>query len=165
MPPRLRVFLQRWVITTVAVLIAELIVKGIGYDNWRGLLIATLLLGLMNAFLRPLLIFVTIGALGLLNFILGVRIAMATLLLQILFLGFLLLAINAVLLLLVGRLVRTFHVNGFWPAFWGGLVIGIVTLGLNSLTKTGNARVEFHRGPGRPPSRRPDDDDGPVIDI
>jgi putative membrane protein len=164
MPPKLREFLQRWVITTVAVLIAEHIVKGIHYDNWRGLLIATLVLGLLNAFLRPLLLVMTIGALGLLNVVLGLRLALRTLLLQLLLLGCLLLAINAALLLLVGKLVNTFHVEGFPAAFWGGLIIGSVTLALNSLTGTGHARVEIHRGPPRSPSDK-SDGGGPFIDV
>lgn len=160
----LRRFLQRWAITTVAVLVAEHIVAGIHYDNWRGLLVATLLLGILNAILRPLLIVATIGVMGLLNFLLGVRMALLTLPLQIALLGFFLLAINALLLLFVGDVTSSFHVGGFWPAFWGGLIIGAVTLLLNSLTKSGDTRVVLRRGPEKPPDDRPGGG-GPVIDI
>ena len=165
MPPKLKDFLQRWSITTVAVLLAAHTITGLHYDHGRGLLVATLLLGLLNAFLRPLLILATIGVLGVLNFVLGLRVAMRTLLLQLLLLGVLLLAINAALLLLVGHLVKTFHVDDFRAAFWGGLLIGAVTLALNSLTRSGQARVEFHRGPNRPPANKSDDGGGPVIDV
>src|SRR5438874_7325940 len=54
MPKQLKEFLQRWLITTVAVLVATHIVHGIHYDNWQGLIVATLVLGLLNAFLRPI---------------------------------------------------------------------------------------------------------------
>jgi putative membrane protein len=159
----LRHFLQRWAITTLAVLVAEHLVPGIKYDNWRGLLVATLLLGMLNAILRPLLIVATVGIMGALNFLLGVRMALLTLPLQIALLGFFLLAINAMLLLLVGQVVASFHVGGFWPAFWGGLIIGVVTLALNSVTRTGDTRVVLGRGPCKPPDDRPGG--GPVIDI
>ena len=105
MAPPLQDFLKRWAITTVAVLIAANIINGIHYDNWIGLLIATLLLGLMNAFLRPLLLMVVVGVLGMFNVFLGLRLAILTMPLQIGLFGLLLLALNAVLLLSVGELV------------------------------------------------------------
>jgi putative membrane protein len=157
-------FMQRWIVTTVAVLVAEHIVAGIQYDNWAGLLVTTLLLGVLNAILRPLLILATIGIMGGLNVVLGVRMALVTLPLQIVLFGFLLLAINAILLLVVAEMVPSFHVVGFWPAFWGGLIIGAVTLTLNSLTRSGDARVIFRRGPNKPPGDPPGGS-GPVIDI
>src|SRR3954471_7333947 len=48
MSTKLKEFLQRWLITTVAVLVATQVVKRIHYDNWQGLLAATLLLGFLN---------------------------------------------------------------------------------------------------------------------
>ena len=159
-----RQFLQRWAITTLAVLVAEQVVPGIQYDNWGGLLVATLLLGILSAMLRPLLIVATVGVMGALNFVLGIRMALLTLPLQIGLFAFFLLAINAMLLLLVGEFVESFHVRGFWPAFWGGLIIGAVTLTLNSLTKSGDTRVVFRRGPEKPPSDKPGGG-GPIIDI
>ena len=165
MPPKLIDLLLRWIITTLAVLITAEVIPDIEYENGRDLLIATLLLGLLNVFLRPLLVVATIGALGVVNFVLGLRLAMRTLPLQFLLFGFLLLAINAVLLLFVGRVVPAFHVNGFAAAFWGGLLIGVLTLALNLLTGRGNTRVEFHRGPPPPPPPRAGGDDGPVIDV
>jgi putative membrane protein len=170
MPPKLKEFLQRWAITTVAVLAAAHMVEKIHYDHWHGLLIATLLLGLLNAFLRPLILIATVGLLGAFNFALGLRFAIVTLPLQIISFGFFLLALNALLLLFVGHLVPSFHADEFWTAFKGGLVISVISLLLNSLTGTGNARVTMQRGkPGSSPgnSNRPDSGggNGPVIDI
>ena len=146
MPQSLKDFLKRWAITTVAVLIAAHVVRGISYDNWTGLLIATLLLGFLNAFLRPLLMLLSLPLL-------------------IFTLGLFTLVINATLLYFVGWLVKSFHVANFWAAFWGGLVISLVSLLLNSITGTGGARVQVRRGRRPPEDRRDGDGGGPVIDV
>ena len=165
MPPKLKAFLQRWAITTVAVLAAAYIVSGLRYDNWRGLLVATLVLGLMNAFLRPLLLFATVGVIGAFNVMLGLRVALVTLPLQIISFGFFLLVINAALLLFAGNLVSSFHVDGFLTAFKGGLVISVVSLLLNSLTGAGNTRIQIQRGKPRTPGDKSGPGNGPVIDV
>src|SRR6185436_6638797 len=128
MPENLKDFLKRWAITTVAVLVATHIVNGIHYDNWQGLLVATLLLGLLNAFLRPLLMLLSLPLL-------------------ILTLGLFTLVINAALLLLVSALLGKDHfmVDGFWTAVLGALIISVVSLLLNSITGTGDARVSVRR--------------------
>ncbi len=144
MSPKLKEFLGRWLITTVAVMVAANLGLGIHCDKFTTLLVASLLLGILNAFLRPLLLLLALP-------------------LVILSLGLFILVINALLLILVGKLVPGFVVEGFWPAFWGALVTTVMTLVLNSLTGTGGARVTVQRG--RRPAGRRDDDDGPVIDV
>ena len=146
MQSRLKEFIQRWVITTVAVLVATHIVPGINYTSWTSLLIATLLLGLLSAFVKPVLVLISLPLL------------LATL-------GLFILVINAVLLYVVGQLMKDFRVASFGAAFWGGVVISIVTLVLNSLTKTGSSRIEVRRGTRPGPPKRPDDPGGPVIDV
>ena len=147
MPGQLKEFLQRWVITTVAVLVAEHIVPGIHYDTWYGLLIATLVLGLLNAFLKPLLLLLSLPLL-------------------VVTLGLFTLVINALLLYLVGSLMEDFRVDSFGAAFIGGLIISLVSLALHSLTGTGAARIRVRRGRGRSGSDGPDDPgNGPVIDV
>src|SRR5947207_1149474 len=145
MPKQLKEFLQRWLITTVAVLVATHIVHGIHYDNWQGLVIATLVLGLLNAFIRPILMFLSLP-------------------LVIVTLGLFVVVINALLLYFVGQM-KYFHVDTFGAAFWGAVIIGLVSLVLNSLTGTGNARVTVRRGKGPPPPKKPDTGSGPVIDV
>lgn len=135
-------FIKRWAITTVAVLIAAHVVRGISYDHWTGLLVATLLLGFLNAFLRPLIMLLSLPLL-------------------IFTLGLFMLVINATLLYFVGWLVKSFHVASFGAAFWGGLVISLVSLPLNLITGTGSTRLAVHRGP--PPKK--EGGDGPVIDV
>jgi putative membrane protein len=148
MSGKLKIFIQRWVISTVAVLVTTFILQErITYGNWADLLVATLLLGFLNSFLRPLLMLLSLPLL-------------------IFTLGLFSIVINAVLLLLVSAVLgrENFHVDGFWSACLGALIISIVSLLLNSLTGTGGARFSVRRG--TPPKKEPDDDaGGPVIDV
>ena len=146
MSSKVKEFLQRWLISTVAVLVATFVLRGrITYGNWPDLLVATLVLGLLNSFLRPLLMLLSLPFL-------------------IFTLGLFTLVINALMLLLVSALLGAdrFHVDGFWSAFWGALIISLVSIVLNSFTGTGGARVSVRRGP---PPKKDGDDGGPVIDV
>lgn len=139
-------FLASWVINTVAVLVAVMILhNGISYENkLENLLIASLLLGILNAFVRPILMLI---ALPLLIFTLGLFT----------------LVINALLLYLVGALMQPhFQVKSFGYAFLGALIISIISIALNLLT--GNARVSVQR---RHPPGPPKDSGsgGSVIDV
>jgi len=143
MASSLKTFLQRWLVTTLAVLVAAHLIRGISYDSFTGVLVASLVLGVLNAFLRPLLLLLS---LPLLFFSLGLFV----------------LVINAFLLYFVGWLVKSFHVDSFGAAFWGALVVSLVSMLVNSLSgaDTGMANQ-------RPPAdtKRPNDDGGPVIDV
>ena len=104
------------------------------------------MLGILNAILRPIL---RLFALPLL----------------LLTLGLFFFVFNALLLYFVGNVVKGFHVETFWSAFWGGLVISFVSLVLNSLTGTGDARFAVRRGVAPPPKSSKDDGGGPIIDV
>jgi putative membrane protein len=149
MSPGVKVFVQRWIINTLAVLVATCILGDarIHYDRAIDLIVASLLLGILNAFVRPVLMLI---ALPLVLFTLGLFI----------------LVINALLLYFVGFIVRGFHVADFWSAFWGALIIGVISLTVNMLTGTGRSRVEIktHRKRADVDSHR-DDGGGPVIDV
>ena len=142
--PKLKEFFQRWAISTVGVLIATYVVqRGIHYQKPIDLLIASLVLGMLNAFVRPLLLLISLPLL-------------------IVTLGLFTLIINAMLLYFVGWLLEpAFRVDSFRDAFWGALVITLVSLVLNSLTGSGNARVTIQRG--KPPNKS--DGNGPIIDV
>ncbi len=146
---RSKSFLSRWIISTIAVLAAEKIVPGIHYLNWTDLFIATLLLGILNTFLKPILMVLSLP-------------------LVVLTLGLFLVVINALMLLLVDMLVPNFKVDGFWSAFFGALVISIISLILNSFFGTKEPRVEAKRDNPIPPSHPRDDGStgsGPIIDV
>jgi putative membrane protein len=140
-------FLQGWVINTLAVLLACLL-PGISYnDDWHVLVLASLLLGVLNSVVRPVLMLV---ALPLLVFTLGLFMVV----------------INAGLLMLVGQIVSGFKVESFGSAVLGSVIISIVSLILNVLTGTGKSRIQVRRfdQQNRPPDRH-DDGGGPVIDV
>lgn len=145
MPTGLKSFLQRWLITTLAVLVAVAIVPGIGYDTTADLFLASLLLGILNAFMRPVLLLIALP-------------------LVIYTLGLFVLVINGLVFYFVGALLKGFHVRGFWPAFWGALIVSLVSLAVNTLAGTGRSRVEF-KWRRRPPNSDRDNGNGPVIDV
>ena len=119
-------------------------IQFIDHNLWTPF-ITSLLLGILNAVIRPLLMLL---ALPLLIFTLG----------------FFTLIINAALLYFVGYVLRShFYVKDFWSAFWGALIISVIAGILGMLTGTGKARVRIERGRRPPNSDR--DGGGPVIDI
>jgi putative membrane protein len=150
MPVPFKRFLQRWAISTVAVLVATLLLPGIDYGSSVDLLIATLVLGILNSFVRPVLMLLSLPLL-------------------ILTLGLFSIVINALLLLLVSAMLGPTHfrVDGFLTALFGAVIISIVSLLLNSLTGSGGSRITVRRGrtPEEKPPRDKRDDDGPVIDV
>ncbi|MBM3876362.1 MAG: phage holin family protein [Verrucomicrobia bacterium] len=144
-----KTFLQRWLINTVAVLAAGYVVKGIHYENVVALFVASLFLGILNTFVRPLLVILTLP-------------------LVLVTLGLFMFIVNAGLLYLVGLLLKpNFEVQSFGAAFWGSLVISLVSIALNALTGTGGARVRVDSRRGSKPEvpNRKDDGNGPVIDV
>ncbi len=146
--------LARWFIIALGVVLAANLSEGISYTGKDSLgphglgtlALVVLVLSLLNIVLKPLLILFA------LPFVL-------------LSLGVGLLFINAVLFLLAGQLVPGFHVENFWSAFWGALIVSIVSFLANRWL--GRRRfVSVTRGLGQPkaksPSARRDDD---VIDV
>jgi putative membrane protein len=149
MSPKLKKFLQSWAINTLAVGLAGLIMHNhIHYEKPVYLLAASLLLGILNAVLKPVIMFL---ALPLLVFTLGLF----------------MFVINALLLYFVGFLLHPyFSVDTFWSAFWGAFIISLVSVVLNSLTGTGRSRVQIRRGGNRrPPPDQGPGGSGPVIDV
>jgi putative membrane protein len=139
-------FIKSWAINTLAVLVAVYMVPGIHFkdDSLWTPFVTSLVLGILNAFIRPILMLL---ALPLLIFTLGLFT----------------LVINALLLYFVSFLLGNhFAVDSFGAAFLGALVISIVSLLLNLITGGSRARVSFKH------QRRPPDSEGgsgPVIDI
>jgi len=102
-------FLLRLLVNMVAILIISHLFPGlISVESFLSALVAAFLLGIVNAIIRPILVFFTLP-------------------LTILTLGLFLLVINGLMLWLVSALVRGFHVNGFWGAVVGSLLISIVS--------------------------------------
>jgi len=102
-------FIARLIIHMVAILIISyLFPKMIRVDGLMAALVAAFLLGIVNVIIRPILVFLTLP-------------------LTVLTLGLFLLVINGLMLWLVAALVKGFHVNGFWGAVFGSILISIVS--------------------------------------
>src|ERR1043166_4347038 len=110
----MRHFVLRWAIMTVAVMVASSLIHGIRYDTVAALIGAALLLGILNAFVRPVLLLLSVP-------------------LILLTLGFFILILNGLMLYLVPSIVIGFHVDSFGSAFWGAIVISIVSWLLSAL--------------------------------
>jgi len=145
---RLVRFLQTWIIDTLAVAVAVVILRNhISYGNdWKNLLLATFVLGILNAFVRPILRLIALPLL-------------------ILTLGLFTFVINALLLCFLSVLLPFFHVDRFIYAFLGAIIISVISAFLNLLT--GNARVTIKKsGPPAPPRNSGGGSGGgPVIDV
>jgi len=118
----MRHFVFRWAITTVAVMVASSIIHGIRYDSVASLIGAALLLGILNAFLRPILL------------ILSAPLILLTL-------GLFILVVNGLMLLIVPSIVIGFHVDTFASAFWGAIVISIASWILSAFFRGSDGRV------------------------
>ena len=119
---RMKHFVFRWAVTTVAVMVASSVIRGIRYDTVAALIGASLLLGILNAFIRPFLL------------ILSAPLILVTL-------GFFILILNGLLLLVVPSVVVGFHVDHFWSAFWGAIVVSIVSWILSAFFRGSDGRV------------------------
>src|SRR5205085_4760648 len=118
----MRHFVFRWAITTVAVMVASSIIHGIRYDSVASLIGAALLLGILNAFVRPFLL------------ILSAPLILLTL-------GFFILVVNGLMLLIVPNIVSGFHVDSFGSAFWGAIVVSLVSWLLSAFFRGSDGRV------------------------
>jgi putative membrane protein len=115
-------FLLRLLINAAALWVAIHFVPGIAYQGtWTSLFLVALVFGVLNASVRPILKVLTFPIL-------------------ILTLGLFTLVINAFMLMLTSwiseKLALGFRVAGFWPAFWGALVISIVSLALSLFVRS-----------------------------
>ncbi len=103
----------RTLIAALGIALATAIVPGVSADSTGTLVWAAIALGLINAFVRPLVLLFTLP-------------------LTVLTLGLFLLIINAGMLNLAGFFVAGFNVEGFFSSIFGAIVIGIVS-GLGSM--------------------------------
>jgi putative membrane protein len=105
----LREFLAHWGVTALALWLTSFIFHGISFSSKKSLLISALLLGFVNAVVRPVVVILTIP-LTLITF------------------GLFLLVINAVMMMLVSSLVPGFRISGFWTAFFASIVVTLISI-------------------------------------
>ena len=114
--------LLRWLILTVAIIVASYLLEGIHVSGFFPAFFAAALLGILNALFRPVLILLTLP-------------------INILSLGLFTFIINALMLMMVSGVVSGFEVHGFWTAVFGSLIISIISWLLNSFISD-RGRVE-----------------------
>ncbi len=108
--------IARWVLTALCVLLVAHVVPGFDVHSFGTALLAALVIGLANATLGLVLKVITFPFI-------------------ILTFGLLLLVINAALLELASWFVPGFEVHGFWPAFWGAVMLSILNIGVKWVVK------------------------------
>ncbi len=101
-------FLIRWGINTVSLVLTSYVVQGIRISNLWAALMAALLLGLVNAFIKPVIIILTLP-------------------LNVLTLGLLTLVINGMLLSFVAWAIPGFIIDGFWWAVLGAIILSVIS--------------------------------------
>jgi len=111
----------RWAITAVAIFLTTWLLPGFNVEGTNGfiaVIVAALVLGLVNAIIRPILVFLSCGC------------VIATL-------GLFMLVINALTLLLSSWICQSlgigFYIDGFWPALWGSIIISIISFVLSMI--------------------------------
>lgn len=102
----------RLVINIVALLVVVNILSGVIIPSWGVLLAVAIVIAILNAFIKPFLLVLTIP-------------------INIFTLGIFTLFINAFLFWFTSVLVKGFYVQNFWAAFWGALIFSIVSIFLN----------------------------------
>lgn len=100
--------LLRWLINTVALAFVAWVMDGIEFRSPGWAILAAGLIGLFNAFLRPILLLLTLPF-------------------NVLTLGLFTFVINALMLFLASGMLPGFYVHSFWTAFWGALLFSIVS--------------------------------------
>jgi putative membrane protein len=118
--------LIRWLISAGAVFLLPHLFAAIEVKSFYVALAVAVVLGLLNAVVRPILILLTLPV-------------------TLLTLGLFIFVINALLFWFVSSFVPGFHVDGFWPAMWGSILYSLITFILNALV--------FGEGERQPPAR------------
>ncbi len=109
------ILLLRWLLFTLAIMFVAWLVPGIGVENFQSAMLVTVIMALINIFIRPLIVFITLP-------------------INILTLGIFTLIINALLFMLAGYLAPGFFVDGFLAAFLGSVVLSFLGLIINMVT-------------------------------
>ena len=112
----------RWLILTVAIIIASYLLEGIRVSGFFSAFFAAAMLGILNAFFRPIIFLLTLP-------------------INIMTLGLFTFVINAIMLMMASGVISGFEVSGFWSAVFGSLSISIVSWILTSfINKRGTVK-------------------------
>ena len=104
--------LLRWILNTLVLILVSRLTPGIHFASFWSALVTSLVLGFLNALIRPLLILLTLPV-------------------NILTLGIFTLVINALMFWLASTIVKGFQIDNFAAAFWGALIYSIIVMIIN----------------------------------
>lgn len=107
-------FIIRLLISSVSLILVAYLIPGISFNSYSTVIVAALILGIMNAIVRPIILILTLP-------------------INILTLGIFTFIINALMLWLVHLLLPGFHITNFYTAIWGALIYWIINWGINLL--------------------------------
>ena len=110
-------FLIQWVVSGLAIIVTAYLLPGVAVEGFLAALVTALVLGLINAIIRPILVLLTLP-------------------LNLLTLGLFTLVINALLIMLAAAVVSGFAVHDFWWALLFGVVLAVVNFILSPLLKS-----------------------------
>lgn len=116
-------FLLKLLVTSLAVFFSAYLLKGVHVDGFPAALLVAIVLGFLNAFLKPVLVILTIPV-------------------TIVTVGLFLLVINALIILLADRILPDFSVDGFWWALLFSVVVSIISGLLHALAGDSNVNVK-----------------------
>ncbi len=123
----------RWLVLTVAILITSYLIEGIVVSGFFTAIFAAAVLGILNAFFRPIAIILTLP-------------------INIISLGLFTFVINAIMIKMASSIIPGFTVHGFWAAVLGALLVSIISWVLNSfINEKGSVQyIELkHKGGNR----------------
>lgn len=132
--------LIRWLTTTAAIVATSYLLDGIQVSGFFSALLAAALLGILNAFFRPIALLLTLP-------------------INILSLGLFTFIINALMLKMASGVIPGFDVYGFWTAIFGSLLISLISWLLNSfISEQATVVSSIHIKRGADTSKRTPDD-------
>ncbi len=123
----LMILITKLVVNGLALVVVASTFPHVWLDSWQSTVAAALLLAVVNAYLRPVVLLLTLP-------------------INLLTLGLFTLVVNALMLLLVSRLIPGFHLTGFWTAVGAALVISVVSFLLSAFLKPPRVHVHVRRG-------------------
>lgn len=117
--------LIKWIISSLAILIVTYTVKGIEVASLLTAILAAFVLGIINVYLRPFIILITLP-------------------INIFTLGIFTFFINGFFFYMVSKIVKGFVITGFWPAFFGSLLFSTISFLLSLLiNKEGKIEIRL----------------------
>ena len=119
-------FILRWFINVISLLVVVNTLKGVEVSSFETLIVAALILGIINAVLRPIIILITLP-------------------INMLTLGIFTFFITGFMFYLVSKIIKGFTIESFWSAFWGAFIFSLISFLLSLLIhREGKLGVRFY---------------------